>query len=255
LRRALVVATAALVAATVVACSLGDDNANGGLANTSWTVLSIAGAATLGEARPTMTFAPDGTVSGSGGCNQYSGQYRTDGSAISVGEVSATLMGCDGERGLQEGAFLSALQGATSWRQAGDGNLHLSGAGDILAEPGLAEERPGNAPAAGLGGSAWQLVEMGGATDFAHFTPSIAFVEDGTVALFAGCNKFSGAYALTGADLRLGPLAGTKMACERPASAIEGAYLAALAGVTSWSIGADGRLTLGGRVPLTFEPD
>lgn len=254
LTRAVALATVAIVVAIAAACSPFDDNASGGLANTSWTVLSIAGAPTLGDARPTMTFEPGGTVSGSGGCNQYSGQFRTDGSAIAVREVSSTLMGCDGDRGLQEGAFLSALQGATTWRQGEDGNLVISGAGDIVAGPGVAEGPPGDAPVAGLAGSGWNLVDMGGSADFANLTPTIAFADDGTVSLFAGCNKFSGAYALTGADLRFGPLAGTKMACERPASTIEGAFLAALAGVTRWSIGEDGRLRMGGRVPLTFEP-
>ena len=46
-----------------------------------------------------MTFAPGGTVSGSSGCNQYSGKFRTDGDRIAFGQVSSTLMGCEGQRG------------------------------------------------------------------------------------------------------------------------------------------------------------
>ena len=128
------------VVAMLAGCSLiGDDTANGGLGNTSWTVVSIAGQPTPPDARPTMTFAPGGTVSGSGGCNQYTGSFHTDGDRITVGPVSSTLMGCEGERGQVEAAFLSGLQGATTWRQAGDGNLVLEGAGEIVAEPGAAE--------------------------------------------------------------------------------------------------------------------
>ena len=128
------------VAAMLAGCSLiGDDTANGGLANTSWTVVSIAGQPTLPDARPTMTFAPAGDVSGSGGCNQYNGRFHTDGDRITVGAVSSTLMGCEGERGPQETAFLSGLQGATTWRQGEDGNLVLDGAGEIVAQPGVAE--------------------------------------------------------------------------------------------------------------------
>lgn len=118
------------VAAIVVACTpSGNDNANGGLVNTSWTVVSIAGAPTLDGARPTLTFAQDGTVSGSAGCNQYSGAFRMDGGAISMGELGSTLMGCEVDRSAQEVAFLNALRGATAWRLADDGNLVLSGAG------------------------------------------------------------------------------------------------------------------------------
>jgi heat shock protein HslJ len=126
--------------ALLAGCSLiGDDTANGGLGNTSWTVVSIAGQPTPHDARPTMAFAPGGTVSGSGGCNQYTGSFQTDGDRITVGPVSSTLMGCEGERGQVEAAFLSGLQGATTWQQGGDGNLMLEGAGEIVAQPGVAE--------------------------------------------------------------------------------------------------------------------
>jgi heat shock protein HslJ len=71
---------------------------------------------------------------------------------------------------------------------------------------------------------------------------------------FAGCNTFTGTFTTDGSTLTLGPLATTRMACERPASAVEATYLEALAGVTSWSIGADGRLTLDGAIPLIYAP-
>ncbi len=59
---------------------------------------------------------------------------------------------------------------------------------------------------------------------------------------------------MTGDALSMGPVATTKMGCERPASAVEAEYLAALAGVTEWFLGTDGQLTLLGRVPMTFVP-
>lgn len=243
------------LAAIAAACApLIEDNANGGLVNTSWTVLSIAGAPTLAQARPTMTFGQDATVSGSAGCNQYSGAFRTDGDAIIIGEVSSTLIGCDGDRGGQEGAFLMALQGANRWRQEANGNLVISGAGDIVAAPGVAEGPPGDGPVADLPGTAWSLIEMGGTADFAELVPTIEFGADGSVSGFAGCNRFSGSYMVTGGQLAMEPIAATKMGCEPPASAVESAYLTALAGLTDWSIGADGRLTLNGPVPLTFAP-
>ena len=123
------------VAATLAGCSLiGDDTANGGLANTSWTVVSIAGQPTLPDARPTMTFAPAGDVSGSGGCNQYNGRFHTDGDRITVGAVSSTLMGCEGERGPQETAFLSGIR--ANLAAGRDGNLVSMGPVRSSRSPG-----------------------------------------------------------------------------------------------------------------------
>jgi len=255
-RRAAILALAAgaALACTPAANPSGPGDANGGLANTSWTVISINGAATIPDARPTLTFSEDGTVGGSGGCNQYSGPFRTDGDRITLGELASTLMGCDGGRSTQEAAFMSALDGATAWRETAEGNLVLTGAGEIVAGAGIAEGPPPPAPGAGLAGTAWDLVEMGGTADFARIVPTIEFGADGSVSGFAACNTFSGRFTTEGDQLTLGPLASTKIGCERPASAVESAYLGALTGVTTWAIEGDGRLLLGGQVALRFAP-
>lgn len=244
------------VAAIVGGCSLrGDDDANGGLAFTSWTVLSISGVPTVGPTRPTMTFDPGGTLSGSTGCNQYSAAFRTDGATIRIAQSSSTAAMCvDGNIALQETAFLDQLQGATAWRQTEDGNLVLTGAGEIIAGPGVVEGPPDQAPIAELAGTAWTLAEMGGTADFAGLVPTLEFRQIGDLAGFAGCNQFSGSYTVTGGDLSLGPIASTKMGCEPPASAVEARYLAALAAVAGWSVDGSGRLTLHGPLPLTFAP-
>jgi heat shock protein HslJ len=229
-----------------------DDAADASLVDTSWTVASISGASSLPDARPTMNFAQDGTVGGSAGCNQYSGRFRTNGTAISITQTSSTMMECEGERGAQETAFLAGLQGASTWRLDEGGNLVLSGAAEIVAGPGVAEAPPSDQPTSELAGTDWTLVDMGGTGDFARLVPTLHFGLDGMVSGFAGCNKFSGPYTVSGSDLTVGSLVTTKMACERPASAVEAEILAALAGVDSWSIGENGQLTLGGDVPLTL---
>ncbi len=108
--------------------------------------------------------------------------------------------------------------------------------------------------AAGGGGilGAWDLVELGPTADFAHLVPTIEFTADGTVSGFSSCNTFSGAYELDATTITFGPLATTKMACERPASAVEADYLAALGSVTGWTVEPDGRLVLDGAVTLRF---
>ena len=245
-------------AATLVACAPGDSDvptgsdgtANGGLVDTSWTVASLDGVPSIPNARPTMTFAGDGTVSGSAGCNQYSGSYRTDGSGITITQVASTLMMCQGDLGQQEAVFLKGLNGAATWHVTQAGQLEIDGAIRIVAGSGVAEGPPGDAPGLELPGSAWVLTEMGGTADFAHIVPTLAFGDDGTVSGFAGCNTFHAIYTAGGL---IRSLETTKIGCQRPASTIEAEYLDALTHVTSWTL-VDGNLVMEGPVPLTFGP-
>jgi heat shock protein HslJ len=232
------------------------DPAVPGLAGTGWTVISIDGTQTIPMTPPEMTFGADGTISGSGGCNEYSGRFQTDGDKIQIGEVLSTMMLCEGPGSAQEAAFLAGLRGATNWRPTPEGNLEISGAAVIVAEPGIGEGGTGgtDAPAIALPGTTWSLVEMGGTADFAHLVPTITFGTEGGISGFAGCNTFRGTYTTVEDQLTLGSLGTTKIGCQRPASVIEPTYLDALTGVATWWIGTDGRLTLDGAVPLIFAP-
>jgi heat shock protein HslJ len=220
----------------------------------AWIVTSVNGQGIIPAAPPTLAFGADGKVSGSGGCNQYSAPYETTGGSIAIGDISSTLMLCEGAPGAQEGAFLAALRWATAWRVDDDGALHLDGAGEIIADPATQAPTPETSPAGSADGlvGAWDLAELGRTADFAHLQPTIEFSADGTVSGFAGCNTFSGSYTIDGATLSFGPMATTKMACQRPASAVESDYLAALSGVTGWAVEPDGRLRLDGAVPLRY---
>lgn len=249
-----VLAVAVAVVVVVAGClPAGDDNANGGLGGTSWTVVSVAGTATIADARPTMAFAVEGTVSGSDGCNQYGGPFRTSGQEITVGQLTSTLIGCELQLGAQAQAFSQALAGATTWRQTEDGALELHGHGDVIAEPPIDAPDSTSGVVIDLVGTDWVLEELAGST-FVDTFPTINFGGDGTVTGSAGCNTFSGTYAVDGTSLGVGPLGTTKMACADPTMFVESAFLAALRGVTGWSVRPDGRLVLDGRHPLTFGP-
>lgn len=213
--------------------------------------MSVGGTDTLETSRPTIAFGTGGQVVGTGSCNGYGGPYRVDGDAIEVGELASTLILCqDAAIGAQEAAFMAALRGAQTWR-IGDGDeLHLSGISEIVGRAAAAGPSA-SAEADGIVG-AWDLVELGATADFAHLVPTIEFSADGNVSGFAACNTFSGTYELYATTLTFGPLATTKMACQRPASAVEAEYLAALGAVTGWAIEPDGRLRLDGAVPLRF---
>ena len=207
-----------------------------------------------------MTFGSDGVVRGSGGCNPYTAAYVMDAAHIHVDPLGGDLTACDPARNAQEQAFDAALGGATTWKVADDGSLHLAGVADILAAPARgpgtsapASFVPSASSVSGLVGSVWSLVQLGNTADLGGTTPDIRFSDDGTMSGFAGCNRFTGTFSSDGSSLDIGPIATTKMACQHPASVIESDYLNALAGVSAWSIAAGGRLVLDGAVPLTYE--
>ncbi len=72
----------------------------------------------------------DGTVSGTGGCNQYNGSYELDGDKLTVGMLAGTMMACEPPILDQETAYMKALQSAASFKIDGDmlGIMDASGA-------------------------------------------------------------------------------------------------------------------------------
>jgi heat shock protein HslJ len=61
----------------------------------------------------------------------------------------------------------------------------------------------------------------------------------GLVAGSSGCNTYSGTATVSGSTLKVGPLAGTRMACQGPATDVETAYLGHLGKATSFTATAD----------------
>ena len=58
----------------------------------------------------------DGGVSGTDGCNSYSGSYSVDGTALTVGpEMMGTAMACPDPIMKQAGAYIAALTSAASY--------------------------------------------------------------------------------------------------------------------------------------------
>lgn len=57
---------------------------------------------------------------------------------------------------------------------------------------------------------------------------------------FSGCNRFTGRWWQQGAQVKFGPLAGTKMACAPALMQLEGKFLATLEAVSQVSFGPEG---------------
>jgi len=123
---------AGLIALSVAACG---SSASTSLPGSQWTVTSINGKTTEADGTPTIEFGSDGNVAGTTGCNRYSGKVTIDGDKITFGQMTSTLIGCEGAIGAQEQAFLAAMDGATNWSVGSNGDLTIKGAGDIVARP------------------------------------------------------------------------------------------------------------------------
>jgi putative lipoprotein len=106
------------------------------LAGTSWTLVSVGGAAVVEGSAAHLAFGVDGKASGSTGCNNFNGSYTVDGAALTVGPLATTRMACQ-DLMVQEAAVLEALAGVSGWEIDADGRLHLTGGTELVLEPTL----------------------------------------------------------------------------------------------------------------------
>lgn len=200
---------------------------------TSWLVTSIHGTPVLAGAQPTVDFGGDLTVSGSTGCNRFTGSYTTSGSTLAVGPVAMTMMACT-EVGVmeQETAFSQALSAASSFRGDSEQLELLDKSGEVLLV--LTPAPP--VPETPLLGTTWKL--SGIVANEAVSSPVAG--NDVTMVLTEGaitgkaCNTFRGQATITGTTIKVGPLMSTKMACpNEAATAQETAVLMILEAATT----------------------
>jgi putative lipoprotein len=128
-----------LMAAVGPGCAAGQHGATSPQGR--WHAEDIGGAGVIDDPQTTLDIAADGMVSGSGGCNRYSGKAEIDGSSIAIGPVAATKMMCLPAPMDQETTFFDALDKARSWKIENGKLLLLDGGGKILAR--LAPVQPG----------------------------------------------------------------------------------------------------------------
>lgn len=76
----------------------------------------------------TITFGPDGSVSGQGPCNSFVGTYTADErSAFDVPPPTQTSMACGGDVDALETAVFGQLEGAANWGGLAGGTIELLG--------------------------------------------------------------------------------------------------------------------------------
>ena len=98
-----------------------------------WILTTLQGKAPVKGTELTADFTAIRRVSGSTGCNRYSGTYRVSGSTIRMGQLATTQRACAEPIARQETAFLNALSRARRFAVSG-GKLALKTAGgQVLA--------------------------------------------------------------------------------------------------------------------------
>jgi heat shock protein HslJ len=103
------------------------------LEETRWVLVMLGGEPLVPDAAPTAEFSGD-QISGSAGCNTYSGTYTISGSEFTIGDVASTEMWCMEPEGVmdQEQTYLAALASVASYRLAKERLEVLDGRGDVI---------------------------------------------------------------------------------------------------------------------------
>lgn len=105
--------------------------------------------------------------------------------------------------------------------------------GAVVAVAGIAgcnslQPLPKDAPQGLLGGTSWQLQQLGAKGAIAGSQPTLVFRSAGKVSGTGSCNQFNGTVTIDGKSITFSPLATTRMSCADPLNAQEAAYLKAL---------------------------
>jgi heat shock protein HslJ len=203
-----------------------------GLAGTSWAVSTVAGAPSSGA---TLVFADD-LAGGFAGCNSFRSPYEAADGSLSFGAVATTLKACDEAIMAFEQSYLAALDSVASYSVA-DGAL-------ALADASGAEVLTFQAQAPASLEGEWEITGYltGSGETAAVVSPivdsgaTLTFGPDGIVSGTAGCNQFSGGFGVEDANITIGPLMSTMMACSDELMAQEVGVMQALEGAATWSV-------------------
>jgi heat shock protein HslJ len=182
----------------------------------------------------TISFA-GGSVSGSAGCNNFTGTYTATESELTFGPLATTQMACPPAQTAVETIVLERLAKVAGYTTTETTLTLTDAAGATLLEytaaPNTVEgawEATGYLKA---DGSAFTSVVL-------DTTLTAVFGADGNVAGSGGCNNFTGGYTIQGGTiLAIGPLASTRKLCTEPEGIMdqETDYLTALQASVSFT--------------------
>jgi heat shock protein HslJ len=238
---AFLLGTTAFAGGEEIAASSEKPNLDG----TGWVLTALPGSSLLPD-QPVTLWLQSGRVHGSDGCNRYSAPYAADSDGFQLtAPVVSTKMACPGPVMRQAEAFLAALTNARGVRASGKQLVLVDTDGKPLATFGVQSQD--------LAGTSWRVTAYNNGGEavinvLPGTTVSLQFSSDGEVKGFAGCNDFSGKYALSRGNLALRDSSATRNACTQPEGVMvqESLFFKALALAALARIDAD-RLELRAR--------
>lgn len=208
-----------------------------------WALQAVSGDEPMKIADPdryTLEFMADGTYQVRADCNSGSGTYSYEDGQLSIQPGPLTLAACGPDS--YSAKFLEGLGGMKSFVRSDDALVVNLASGAAMNFAPL----PTSAALGGtetLAGSTWQVTGYnngrgGVTTPVAATELTVAFGADGTVSGSAGCNTFSGTYAVDDADgVAFGTLAAAqKMCVAEGVMEQESQFLSALTNSTNWQI-------------------
>ena len=111
----------AITASMLTACS---GNASTSLVG-DWKLVSYGSSTNPTPADPntdtSLTFGSNGTLNGNVGCNSFSGDYKVNGSTITFGPITSTMMACADPMMEQEGVVFNVFTNSATFNI--DGNI------------------------------------------------------------------------------------------------------------------------------------
>ena len=120
------------------------------------------------------------------------------------------------------------------------------GRSDSLVE--VSRDEHGRVSIQDLEGPTWQMTHLDREKPIPSGATVTAKFAGGTISGTSGCNRYSASVEGSGESegIRIGPIAGTRMACPEPMASLESQVLAALAGVQKFSFSV-------GKLILTYQ--
>lgn len=236
MRRSPVVWLVGILAVTAVLSACGSSVSAENLTGSEWQLEELNGRDVLDDVLVTMMLGEDDELSGTGGCNRFTGIWEVgEGREISLEAGGTSLMACDQAIMDQEAAFLEALALAEAF-DTGDDSLRLFNAdGREVAEFSVLEQ-------ARLTETRWEAVALNNGQNglvgvLEDAIPFVIFDTDDNVSGNTGCNTFATGYSRDGDSMSIDLPASTMMACDQPIMDQEAQFFRALEQVASYELG------------------
>lgn len=192
----------------------------------------------------TIEFGSDGQINGTGGCNQYFGNYTFDSNTgLTFSQMGITEMACPDTMD-QETKFMQALSQLSQLERNADGLILHSEDGQTVLEfvERIVEPVP-TLPSEQLFQQTWQLsgyVNSEVAVHLAESNVTLIFDGQGGLSGHGGCNNYFGSYTLTESQLLSFEAVGaTNMYCEETMS-LETVYFDLLSQMSVFSLDENG---------------